>query len=157
MRTNGFVGPLPASLNLVESFTEWTWANNCFHDHVVAFALRHQDALLAAPPGEHSHAVHSLHTEFAEGLESFVEGFLSHHGATMEQFSAALTEHHDSADLATRCTLEVVTEEVFALMDYHQFLGVMLGALILMVIIRLRLTINTHNINQNQKNLNEAN
>ena len=110
MRTNGFVGPLPASLNLVESFTEWTWANNCFHDHVVAFALRHQDALLAAPPGEHSHAVHSLHTEFAEGLESFVEGFLSHHGATMEQFSAALTEHHDSADLATRCTLEVVTE-----------------------------------------------
>ena len=27
MRTNGFVGPLPASLNLVESLTEWTKAN----------------------------------------------------------------------------------------------------------------------------------
>ena len=106
------------SRELCEAFSEWHWENNCFHDYVVEFAFAHKDALLDVPAGEHSHGVHGLHKEFSESLEGFVSAFLKDHGATMEQFGAALQEQKESGDLCTRMTVEVVTDEVFALMEY---------------------------------------
>ena len=106
------------SRELCEKFSEWHWENNCFHDYVVDFALAHKDVLLDVPAGEHSHIVHGLHKQFSESLESFVSAFLDEHGATMEQFAAALQEQQESGDLCTRMTVEVVTDEIFALMEY---------------------------------------
>jgi hypothetical protein len=80
----------------------------------------HKEVLLDVPPGEHSHLVHGLHKQFSESLESFVSAFLDEHGATMEQFAAALKEQQESGDLCTRMTVEVVTDEIFALMEYVQ-------------------------------------
>ena len=79
--------------------------------------LAHKEQLLDVPSGEHSHVVHDLHKQFSESLEGFVEAFLDEHGATMEQFVGALREQQDSGDLCTRMTVEVVTDEIFALME----------------------------------------
>ena len=105
------------SRELCEAFSEWHWENNCFHDVVIEFALAHKEQLLDVPSGEHSHVVHDLHKQFSESLEGFVEAFLDEHGATMEQFVGALREQQDSGDLCTRMTVEVVTDEIFALME----------------------------------------
>ena len=39
------------SRELCELFSEWHWENNCFHDHVVTFALAHREELLTSPAG----------------------------------------------------------------------------------------------------------
>eukprot|EP00928_Gymnodinium_smaydae_P062481 TRINITY_DN46335_c0_g1_i1.p1 TRINITY_DN46335_c0_g1~~TRINITY_DN46335_c0_g1_i1.p1 ORF type:complete len:261 (-),score=74.23 TRINITY_DN46335_c0_g1_i1:42-773(-) len=120
---------MTTGLALVEAFNEWHWASNCFHDHVVNFALQHREHLLATAPGEHSHLVHGLHAQFREQVEGFVQGFLDHHGATMETLAEALEQHKDSDDLCTRFSIEVVTDEIFALLEYEAFLRTMLRAL----------------------------
>lgn len=119
------------SRQLCERFSEWHWENNCFHDHVVAFALGHREELLAAPPGEHSHAVHELHKRFATSLEEFVGRFLEEQGVSQEQFLLALREQQESGDICTRMTVDVVTDELLSLMDYSAFHKVMIDALAL--------------------------
>merc|ERR1711963_647510 len=47
----------------------------------------------------------------------------------METFAAALYEHKNSEDLYTRASIEVVTDEVFALLEYDAFHKTMLRAL----------------------------
>ena len=121
------------SRHLCELFSEWHWENNCFHDHVVAFALEHREELLAAPPGEHSHAVHELHKQFSTSLEEFVGHFLEEQGVSQEQFSVALREQQESGDICTRMTVDVVTDELLSLMEYSSFHKVMMDALALEV------------------------
>jgi len=120
---------MTTGLALVEAFNEWHWANNCFHDHVVHFALQHRDTLASTQGGEHSHAAHDLHRQFREQVEGFVTGFLDHHGATMEALAEALEEHQHSTDLLTKFSIEVVTEEVLSLLEYAAFHRTMLRAL----------------------------
>lgn len=119
------------SRQLCELFSEWHWENNCFHDHVVAFALAHREELLAAPAGEHSHVVHELHKQFSSSLEEFVGRFLEEQGVDQEQFAAALHEQQQSGDICTRMTVDVVAEELLSLMEYQTFHKVMLDALAL--------------------------
>lgn len=115
---------------LVEAFSEWHWASNCFHDHVVHFALQNGAALATAgPAGEHSHLAHDLHRQFREQLEGFVQGFLDHQEATMETFAQALREEQDSDDLCARATVEVITDEVLSLLEFGAFHRTMLRAL----------------------------
>jgi hypothetical protein len=121
------------SRQLCELFSEWHWENNCFHDHVVAFALEHSEELLAAPPREHSHAVHELHKQFSASLEEFVGRFLEEQGVSQEQFSVALREQQESGDICTRMTVDVVTDELLSLMEYSSFHKVMIDALALEV------------------------
>eukprot|EP01043_Picozoa_sp_COSAG02_P019360 COSAG02_NODE_928_length_15853_cov_9.053574_13_plen_195_part_00 len=119
------------SRQLCELFSEWHWENNCFHDHVVSFALAHREELLAAPAGEHSHAVHELHKQFSASLEEFVGHFMAEQGITHEQFAAALHEQQQSGDICTQMTVDVVAEELLCLMEYQTFHKVMLSALAL--------------------------
>ncbi|CAE8585183.1 unnamed protein product, partial [Polarella glacialis] len=120
---------MATGLALVEAFNEWHWASNCFHDHVVRFALKHRDDLTSSPGGEHSHLAHQLHEQFKEQLEGFVQSFLEHHGTTMEAFEAALQDNKDTGDLCTRMSIEVVVDELFSLLEYDAFHRTMLQAL----------------------------
>ena len=119
------------SRELVEAFGEWHWEQNCFHDHVVAFALAHRQALLDTPAGEHSHAVHELHKQFSSSLESFVAEFLASHGVSEQAFAAALEEQKREGDITARMTVDVVTDEVLSLLEYPSFHRSMIEALAL--------------------------
>lgn len=72
-----------------------------------------------------SHEAHSLHRNFRQELEDFLEAFLRSHDSSLQMLEAALKEAKNSEDLYTSASCEVVTDELFALLDFQSFQQVM--------------------------------
>lgn len=120
-------------LDLLEALNDWYFASNSFHDLVVQFAIENCDHFTSGPGGEHSFLAHELQRQFAQQIEGHIQGFLDHHGATMEVLEEALEEHARTRDfeyhLRTRETTEFVVDLMLSLLQYDAFHRTMLRAL----------------------------